>query len=344
MKVRLYTGSLKLVERSGVGQAIHHQAAMLRDADLEVTERNEPDVDLVHFNTVFPDSFFAAILARLRGQTVIYYGHSTMEDFRNSFRFSNLAAPLFKRWIKLCYSMGDGIITPTDYSKRLLESYGIRKPIFALSNGVDTEKFSPSSSRRAAFRAKYGLAPGQKAVISVGLQIERKGILEFIELARRLPEVRFFWFGHTDLSLVPAEVAEAVRKAPANLTFPGFVDQDQLRDAYCGADLFCFMSHEETEGIVVLEALACGIPLLVRDIPVYEGWLQDGRNVYMASDLDGFEERTKAILSGEAPSLARASRATAERRSLRNTSRHLVQIYWALEMQKAQRAGKGYVK
>lgn len=43
--------------------------------------------------------------------------------------------------------------------------------------------------------------------------------------------------------------------------------------------LFCFMSHEETEGIVVLEALACCIPVLVRDIPVYEDWLADGKNV-----------------------------------------------------------------
>ena len=51
-------------------------------------------------------------------------------------------------------------------------------------------------------------------------------------------------------------------KAPANLHFAGFVDQAALRGAYCGADLFCFASLEETEGIVVLEALGCGVRCL----------------------------------------------------------------------------------
>ena len=75
----------------------------------------------------------------------------------------------------------------------------------------------------------------------------------------------------------------ALENAPENVEFPGFVDRERLREAYCGADVFAFMSHEETEGIVVLEALACGIPTLLRDIPVYDGWLTHGENVYKAS-------------------------------------------------------------
>ena len=113
MKVRLYIGALKLVEKSGVGQAVHHQQAMLRRVGVPVAFHSEPDVDIVHINTVFPESVAAAILAKLRGQTVVYYGHSTMEDFRNSFRCSNLLVPLFKCWIKLCYSIGDVVVTPT---------------------------------------------------------------------------------------------------------------------------------------------------------------------------------------------------------------------------------------
>ncbi len=195
VKVRLYSGSLKLVEKSGVGQAIHHQQAMLESVGVPVTFRNEPDVDIVHINTVFPDSLAVVILAKLRRQKVIYYGHSTMEDFRNSFKCSNLLAPIFKRWTKLCYSMGDVIITPTEYSKQILLSYGICKPIHALSNGVDTDFFCFRPEYRGAFRRKYHLTEQEKAVISVGHYIERKGILDFIALARTMPTVRFFWFG-----------------------------------------------------------------------------------------------------------------------------------------------------
>ena len=46
-----------------------------------------------------------------------------MEDFRSSFKGSNALAPLFKRWITFCYGLGDVVLTPTEYSRRLLESY-----------------------------------------------------------------------------------------------------------------------------------------------------------------------------------------------------------------------------
>ena len=75
---------------------------------------------IVHINTVFPDSLLAALAARLSGKKVVYYAHSTMEDFRRSFPGSNWFAPLFKRWIRLCYQMEDIIITPTDYSRNFL--------------------------------------------------------------------------------------------------------------------------------------------------------------------------------------------------------------------------------
>ena len=68
------------------------------------------------------------------------------------------------------------------------------------------------------------------------------------------------------------------------------------------------MSHEETEGIVVLEALACGIPTVVRDIPVYNGWLREGQNVYKASGTDEFQQKAEGLLTGTLPDLTAATR------------------------------------
>ncbi len=56
------------------------------------------------------------------------------------------------------------------------------------------------------------------------------------------------------------------------------------------------MSKEETEGIVILEALAMKIPTLIRDIPVYEGWLTDSKDVYKAKTLSEFETKITGIL------------------------------------------------
>ena len=327
MKVCLYGGSLHIVEKSGVGQAIFHQKAMLESVGVQTSFDQTHAADVIHINTVFPDSFFKAILCRLQGKKIIYYGHSTMEDFKNSFKGSTALAPLFKRWIMLCYTRGDVIITPTTYSHKILKSYGIKKPIFALSNGIDTTHFQFDPDRRSRFRATYHIADKEKAVLSVGHFIARKGLSDFIEMARQNPTVRFFWFGHTNLKLVPEDIRTAIENAPDNLTFPGYVENDALRDAYCGCDAFLFMSHEETEGIVVLEALSCKIPVIVRDIPVYRDWLTNKVHVYKASDLPSFQTTLNGVLSGTYPDLRQAGRAVAESRNIAQMGTALLDIY-----------------
>lgn len=101
---------------------------MLRRARIDTADHWCQRAGAVHINTVLPDSVLAALAAKLMGRKVIYYGHSTMEDFRRSFRGSDRLEPLFRKWITFCYSLGDVVLTPTEYSRRLLESYGLKPP------------------------------------------------------------------------------------------------------------------------------------------------------------------------------------------------------------------------
>ena len=135
------------------------------------------------------------------------------------------------------------------------------------------------------------------------------------------------WFGWTNPKLIPQEIVRDMENAPENVLFPGFVGPEELREAYQGADVFAFLSHEETEGIVVLEALACGVPTVLRDIPVYDGWLEDGENVYKTSDNDGFQRIVEGLLDGSLPDLTEAGRAVAESRSLEQVGKRLKEIY-----------------
>ena len=326
MNIYLYAGGRRMVAKSGIGQALAHQEAILPMAGLTLTD-SLLQADVVQINTVFPDSAAVAILARLLGKRVVCYGHSTMEDFRGSFRGSGWLAPLFRRWITFCYSLGHIVLTPTPYSAALLQGYGILRPIRPLSNGVDTDFFAPDPALRQSFRQRYGIAEGEKAVISVGHTIARKGLLDFLELARRMPEVRFLWFGYTDPHLLPPEINRAMENAPSNVTFAGYVDQAVLREAYCGADAFAFLTHEETEGIVVLEALACGTPLLLRDIPVYEGWLRHGRDVWKGNGPEDFTRLLRGMLDSTLPDLTVAGRHTAQARSFRSVAAMARSIY-----------------
>ena len=327
MRIYIYSGGEKIVGRSGVGQAIRHQRECLRRSGVPTTDRWTADAAAIHVNTILPDSVLAALGAKLRRRKVVWYGHSTMEDFRSSFKGSNALAPLFKRWITFCYGLGDVVLTPTEYSRKLLEGYGLKKPVYSISNGVDTEFFKPDSAARSALRARYGLGEEEKVVVSVGHMIARKGLPEFLELARNVPEAKFLWFGWTNPKLIPQEIVRDMENAPENVIFPGFVGREELREAYQGADVFAFLSHEETEGIVVLEALACGIPTVVRDIPVYGGWLEAGKNVYKASNTDEFQQSVEGVLSGALPDLTSAGRATAESRSLEAVGKKLREIY-----------------
>ncbi|MDD3796896.1 MAG: glycosyltransferase [Lachnospiraceae bacterium] len=330
MKVLLYSGGKNLVAESGVGKALQHQEQALAVSGITFTENARDDYDIVHLNTVLPDARRMAVKAGKAGKRVVYHGHSTMEDFKNSFVGSNLAAPLFRKWICSCYEQADLILTPTEYSRSLLMGYGLKKPVVSISNGIDTEYFRKEPGQRERFRQKYGFTEEEKVVLCVGLPIERKGLLDVVRLAKEFPEYSFVWCGHMSPGLLPANIKKAMADASENLHFAGYLNREALRDAYGGADLFFFPSQEETEGIVMLEALSMEIPILVRDIPVYDDWLQDGKEAWKAKNLHSFTQRLWEILEGHLPSLTSAGRKVAEERDLKIIGTKLATLYQML--------------
>lgn len=330
--VLLYRGLARLATQSGIGEAIRHQQRTLALTGRTVTSQVFGQWDVVHLNTVFPDTPLLVLLARLRRRRVVLWAHSTEEDFRNSFRGSNLLSPLFRRWITLLYRMGDVVITPTAYARDLIRSYGLPGRVRVLSNGVDTQFFTPDDGAGRDFRRRHGIAQDAQLVVSAGLQIARKGILDWIELARSRPQMQFWWFGHTDPVLLDPAVRTAMQGAPDNCVFPGYVPAAELRDAYRAADVFAFLTHEETEGLVLLEALACGAPVLLRDIPLYADWLPDGEVVHKAGGtgsrfVTAAGRTLDAMLNGDLPDLRAAGRRAAQNLDFTAVAGDLDRIY-----------------
>lgn len=326
MKICLFTGHYKSLAGSGMGKAIEHQLAALAEQDLEVCTDYCSEADLIHLNDWFPSTVRLAKRAKRDKIKVVFHAHSTEEDFRNSFRGSNLFAPLFKRWLRYCYRQGDLIITPTAYSKAILERYKLERPIVAISNGIDLQKFDRKAVDTKRFRQAYDLGPEKKVVISVGHFMQRKGIVDFVEMARRNPDVEFLWFGHSPRTALTSEVAEAVRTELPNLRFPGYIQANELREAYVGADCFLFMTYEETEGIVLLEAMAMKIPILIRDIPIYEEFA-DGVSVYKATSPETFDAKLRGILEAALPSTTEQAYDEVSKRSLPEVGKQLLNAY-----------------
>ena len=328
MKVLLYTEGLKTIGKSGLGKAIKHQIKALEDNNINYTTNVKDDFDILHINFYGPKSYLFARKAKKMGKKVVYHAHSTEEDFRSSFILSNLVAPLFKWWIVKCYRLGDHILTPTPYSKRLLESYNkFNVPITDISNGIDVEYFKHNEKIGKKFRKEYGFKDTDKVIMGVGLYIERKGILDFVELAKRLPEYKFIWFGYSPLIFSPLKIRKAVNTKLDNLIFAGYVEPSMIRKAYSGCDLFLFPTLEETEGIPIMEACAAKIPAIIRDIPVFDGWLENNKNVYKAKDIEDFEKKIRLILNKKIPDLSEEGYKVALSRDIKKVGKKLVSVY-----------------
>lgn len=329
MKVLLYFEGEKMLAKSGIGRALEHQKKALTSVGIEYTlDPQDEDYDILHINTYWLNSHNMVAKARKAGKKVIYHAHSTEEDFRNSFIGSNQISPIVKKYLISLYEKADALITPTPYSKQLLESYGLQVPIHAISNGINLQRFCKDESKEKAFYDYFSLSPKDKVIISVGLFFERKGIMDFVEIARRFPEYKFIWFGHAPLYTIPKNIRQIVKEDhPDNVIFPGYIQGEIIEGAYSGADLFFFPSYEETEGIVVLEALASQQKVLVRDIPVYSGWLEDQKNCYMGKDNEEFTQLVEKILTQQLPDLSMEGYQVAKERSIESIGLQLKNVY-----------------
>lgn len=329
MKILLYTEGLKTIGKSGLGKAIKHQMKSLESENISYTLNTKDDYDILHINTYFPKSYFLAKKAKKKGKKIVYHAHSTEEDYKNGFILAKQTSKLFKKWLIKCYKLGDVIITPTLYSKKLLESYkGLEnKKIYAISNGIEIDFFKKDKKLGEKFRRDYNFKKEDKVVMGIGLYIERKGIVDFVELAKRLPMYKFIWFGYSPLAAATKPVKKALKTKLPNLFFPGYVSQDVIKGAMSGADLYIFPTLEETEGIPIIEACACKQNAIVRDIPIFDGWLKDGVNVYKAKDVDEFEKKIKMFFDGKLKSVTDEAYKVAEERDIKKVGKQLKEVY-----------------
>ena len=297
MKVLLYFESEDKIKKSGIGRALRHQITALTSAGIEYTLDPKDTYDIVHVNTYFPKSKSLVKKAKKKGIPVIVHGHSTKEDFRDSFRLWKLMKLWFYPNLMWFYRNADLIITPTEYSKRCIDAYNLGTEVIYVSNGISKEEYKYDEKKIEDFKKHFNIKEGEKVVIGVGFPFNRKGIKDFFAVAEKLPEVRFIWFGALQRILTQPNVLRAIKHRPKNVEMPGYIDNSIIKGAYRYAECLFFPSYEETEGIVVLEALASSCPALVRDIGVYSDWLEDGRDCYKGKNNEEFLEKIKYISS-----------------------------------------------
>ena len=318
MKVLLYFEGQEAIKTSGIGRALSHQIRALESQGIEYTLNPKDTYDIAHINTLWAKSGAVLGKCKKKGIPVIVHGHSTFEDFRNSFKAWQLVAPFYNSRIKRMYSRADLVITPTPYSKGLIEGYGFVKKVIDISNGIDLEEYAENLDAQKAFREKFGIKEGEKFVMGV-------------EVARAFPDVKFIWFGALQKILTNHKVKVWVKNRPENAIMAGYCKGDLIHGAYQQAACLFFPSLEETEGIVVLEALASHCPLVVRDIGVYVPWLKDKVNAHIEKDNEGFIKTIDYLLkNGEDKAILDAGYKVVEERTLKIVGGKLKEAYESL--------------
>ena len=330
MKVLLYAEGLKVIGVSGLGKAIKHQMKALEMANISYTTNIKDDYDIAHINTYFLKSYFLGKKLKRKGIKIVYHAHSTEEDYRDGFIFGHISSKLFKWWITKCYKLGDIIVTPTEYSKNILSHYkGLEnKKIVAISNGLELDFFKPLKKYRENFLKRWNYLKSDKIIVGIGIYARRKGIVDFVELAKRLPEYKFIWFGYSPLKVATKDVKKAIKLANSlsNIKLPGHVDAKVIREALGGCDLYLFPTFEETEGIPILEACAMKTDTIIRDIPIFS-YLKDKVDVYKAKDVDEFEKLIKRFFKGKLKSISTNSRKIANSCDIKKVSKELEKVY-----------------
>ncbi|MBN2014605.1 MAG: glycosyltransferase family 4 protein [Candidatus Altiarchaeota archaeon] len=294
MKACLYLEMENQLKASGISSAIKNQRSALDLNNVEHTSDLSDDFDILHLNLIGLKSLHLARRMRRKGRKIVVHAHVTADDFRNSYRFSNVIAPFLRRYLAYYYNQADLVLCPSEYTKNVLLRYGIKKPIVPISNGIDLNKFQFSEEKREKFRNEYSL--DSITPLCVGHLFIRKGIKTYVNVAREFSN-RFIWVGRRYVRLEEPEVSWIVKDAPSNVTFINFIED--IVSAYCGTDVFFFPSFCENQGIVILEAAACRRPIIVRDIPVYENWLTDGVDCLKARTDEEFKQKLGMLFEDE---------------------------------------------
>lgn len=313
----------------GITSAIEHQRKALQIQGLEVKDKPREPYDVIHINWPGPISYFRLMQAQRRGKMGIVFVHAG-RSIEKGFTLSQyIGKPLVNRlWLTRLYDSADMVIAPTKYAEEKMANFGVDpEKIRIVSNGVDFSKVEYSQQERKRYRERFNM--DRPTVITVGQVKPRKDVTTFVEVARKLPQYQFIWYGQTIdwSSMFGDRTDEVIYNSPDNVRFTGYVED--IDAALSSGDLFFFPSKEENEGIVLLEAAAHGLPIVTRDLPAYEDLLIDGRSCLKGGDREEFFEFIKKAMEETElrNKLAENAKNAARQYSLENIGKEYLEIY-----------------
>jgi len=227
------------------------------------------NINIAHILLPTPLAFIAAKAAKVLGIKIIMHSHSQPENlFLHIPKFAGreIMNNLYKKYLVNLYMRADALVYPSGFAQKFFPTLNAKIYNKVISNGVDTSVFKKMDAEKLF--VKWNLPRETKNILFVGRLHPEKNIEILIKSAplilKKYPQTHFYIVGPGHQKDWLKSLAKKL-KLEKNLTFFGKVTDEELVMSYNASDIFVLPSLAELEGMVVLEAMACGLPIIIAD-------------------------------------------------------------------------------
>jgi glycosyltransferase involved in cell wall biosynthesis len=259
--------------------------------------------DLVHIHTPFIAHYVGVALARRLGVPVVSSYHTFFEQYLD--KYVPLVPGAWMRKVARHFSAAqcgdvDALAVPSQAMLEVLTDYGVRTSAEVVPTGIDLAKFHRGDG--PGFRRRHGIPPERPMLLYVGrLAFEKNCDFLLHMLARvreQVPDVLLVVAGEGPARRQLERLAQSLGIA-AQVRFVGYLDRDgSLEGCYAAADAFVFASRTETQGLVLLESLALGTPVVATAEMGTREVLREGAGCLIAEDdVEDFADKTVRLLT-----------------------------------------------
>lgn len=270
MKIHLVTESIFATKGNGVNTAFIDLVELLKEKDdVQVVVNGEGVGDVFHCHTYGPDYFLRGF--RYKGNR-IFTVHVIPDSIKGSLPKWKIFMPFVKWFFKKAYSFADVCIAISPVVEQTIKDLGADTRVVQIYNPVIPLKWKRTEQRRLEGRRMLGLSDSDFVVLGVGQLEGRKGVEDFLDIAESITEAKFVWAGGRPFGIMTEgimRINSRVAKTNSQVKFTGMVELDKMPLIYAASDLLLFPSYQENCPLAPLEAAACGMPLIFRDLKEY---------------------------------------------------------------------------
>jgi len=256
--------------------------------------------DILHIHTPFIAHYEGLRLARALGIPVVESYHTFFEEYLDKYiRFlpRALLRAAARRFSTSQCNAADGIVVPSQAMCQVLRNYGVTNRMAVIPTGIESRPFEAGDGAR--FRRRQGIPPDRPVMVHVGRLAHEKNLCFLIdvlaEVKKTIPNILLLMAGEGPAR---ASLERRIQREglAGNALLAGYLKRDgDLQDCYCAGDVFVFSSRTETQGLVLLEAMALGVPVVSTAVMGTKEVLDGGHGAALIAEEEVVGFAAKAI-------------------------------------------------